>query len=239
MKGQPGTSGAHAGGTEEPASTWTHGARLRCKIDLASQALRDAQALVSEHPSPGKLVPELLARTHFFARSSVPLMQCAMDRARALECADAVAGPLAEYLRAHIEEERGHDEWVLQDLEVLGIAREEILRRHPPASIAAAVGAQYYWILHHHPLALLGYIAVIEGSVASTDAMQQLRAQTGLPAASFRTLLAHAADDVAHEADLDALLDRLPLTAAHHELLWMSAFHSIERLAEAMTEVAR
>ena len=33
----------------------------------------------------------------------------------------------------------------------------------PPPSVAGLVGSQYYWILHHHPVAFLGYVALMEG----------------------------------------------------------------------------
>ena len=31
------------------------------------------------------------------------------------------------------------------------------------ATAAALVGAQYYWIRHVHPVALLGYVMLLEG----------------------------------------------------------------------------
>jgi hypothetical protein len=38
----------------------------------------------------------------------------------------------------------------------------QTLSIRPSANVAALVGAQYYWILHHHPVALLGYMATLE-----------------------------------------------------------------------------
>ena len=29
----------------------------------------------------------------------------------------------------------------------------------PSPAVAALVGSQYYWLLHHHPVALLGFVA--------------------------------------------------------------------------------
>jgi hypothetical protein len=66
------------------------------------------------------------------------------------------------YLERHIEEERHHDEWTLDDLAAVGIEPAQTLAIRPTANVAALVGAQYYWILHHHPVALLGYMATLE-----------------------------------------------------------------------------
>lgn len=70
---------------------------------------------------------------------------------------------LATYLERHVDEERQHDDWLLEDLAELGVAREDVWGRIPSPNIAALVGSQYYWMRHYHPVALLGYIAVLEG----------------------------------------------------------------------------
>ena len=41
--------------------------------------------------------------------------------------------------------------------------RDEVLRRMPSPTVASFIGAHYYWIHHHHPVAQLGQIAVQEG----------------------------------------------------------------------------
>ena len=42
------------------------------------------------------------------------------------------------------------------------------------------VGAQYYWILHYHPVALLGWIGLLEGYPPAPEMLDELMARTGL-----------------------------------------------------------
>ena len=51
---------------------------------------------------------------------------------------DAIASRLADYFAHHVTEEAAHDQWLLDDMEVLGFARDEILARFPPAEVAEA-----------------------------------------------------------------------------------------------------
>jgi hypothetical protein len=149
---------------------------------------------------------------------------------------DPVAIGLAEYLEHHIPEEMHHDDWLLEDLEALGHDRSTVLRRTPSPAVATLVGAQYYWIFHFHPVALLGYIAVLEGTPPVAERVEQVAVRTGVPLTAFSTLLRHARLDPYHRDDLDRALDRLPLTGEHVALLGMSAFHAVRWLGLVVNE---
>ena len=213
------------------------GARLRAKIELALPELLAASRRVATHPRIRELYPEYLFATHCVVRASVPLMETARRRALELD-RDPVSVALAEYLAEHEDEERDHDEWLLDDLELLGVDRPAILARPPSPTIAAAVGSQYYWILHYHPVALLGYIAVLEGYPPSPELVDDLIARTGHPPEAFRTLRAHAELDPGHRQELDDLLDRLPLTREQSEAVGLSALASAHAMARAFDEIA-
>src|SRR5215212_640831 len=135
---------------------------LRGKLELVLPMLLASGRRLFRHARVGELYAEYLFMSHCVIRASVPLMERARRRALAL-ADDSVAAIVADYFETHIGEERGHDEWLLEDLVSLGVAREEVLARPPSANVAALVGAQYYWIEHYHPVALLGYIALLEG----------------------------------------------------------------------------
>jgi len=171
------------------------------------------QAAASEFwTAPGlrERYPAYLGAMHGLIRASVPLMEAAAGGCGRLPPRDRSAEPLAGYLRAHIERERGHDDWLLEDLAVLGAG--------PPGiagdEVAMLVGAQYYWLEFAHPACLLGYIAVLEGCPPDAGFTARLPALTGLPARAFRTLACHAGHDPGHSGDLDRLLDSLPLSTA-------------------------
>jgi len=214
----------------------TNSARLRSKIGLARSALDSVAGTLWNHPDLKTLYPEFLFRNHAVVRSSVPLMRTALLTCRSEFPADPLTPGLAAYLEHHIPEEMHHDEWILEDLEALGFARADILARIPPVSASLLVGAQYYWILHVHPVALLGYIAVLEGTPPDAEYFALVLHRVGIPEAAASNIFRHAKLDPRHRDDLDAALDSLPLTEYHHSLLGISAFQTIEALARVAEE---
>lgn len=211
--------------------------RLRETIEfLLPRVVAVGDALI-EHPRVRELYPEYLFTSHCVIRASVPLMETAKARAQELAPADPVAAALVPYLEEHIPEELDHDEWLLQDLEVLGRDRESVLRRVPSPTVAALVGTQYYWILHCHPVALLGYIALFEGYPPAPEMIDRLAERTGYPRDAFRTMIGHAELDPGHREELDRLLDALPLTREQETLMSLSAMFSVDAFARALEEV--
>jgi hypothetical protein len=210
--------------------------RLRQKIALVLPAFGATAWRIWDSPSIAALYPEYLCTMHGIVRSSVPLMQAAIDRARELD-GDPVAAGVLEYVSGHIDEERGHDEWVLQDLEATGRDREEPLRRIPPPSIASVVGSQYYWIRHHHPVALMGHIAVMEGYPPSVAFAELLQERTGYGTDAFRSLARHAMLDVHHRNEFLEAVDGLPLGEEHEQLIGVSALHTINGLIAVFDDI--
>ena len=211
--------------------------RVRRKIGLLLPRLVDAGDRLLRHRKVGELYPEYLFTSHCVIRASVPLMEAALARAQELAPTDPVAAALAPYLEEHIPEELDHDEWLLDDLEVLGRDRAAVLARPPSPTVAALVGAQYYWIFHYHPVGLLGYIAVFEGYPPSPAMIDGLIASTGYDRDAFRTMIAHAELDPGHRDELDRLLDELPLTPEQSTVIGLSAMFSVDAFARAIDEV--
>src|SRR5687768_7088625 len=100
--------------------TLSHSERLRGKLQLGLPALVAATETFSGHPKLAEIYPEYLCRLHGIIRASVPLMEAALAQSRQRTGEDAVAAELVPYLAQHIEEERHHDEWLLEDLARLG-----------------------------------------------------------------------------------------------------------------------
>jgi len=211
-------------------------ARLRSKIGLARSKLDSVAETLWNHPELNTLYPEFLFRNHAVVRSSVPLMRTALLSCRSQFSSDPLSPGLASYLEQHIPEEMHHDEWILEDLQALGFVREKILARIPPVSASLLVGAQYYWIFHVHPIALLGYIAVLEGTPPDADYFSRVLRRASITEAAATNIFRHAKLDPRHRDDLDAALDSLPLTEYHHSLLGISAFQTLEALARVAEE---
>jgi hypothetical protein len=216
----------------------TGGELLRGKIDLAYPRLAAATARLWSGPGLRPRYLDYLGTMYQVVRSAVPLMEFTLAVCEELGPADRVAGAVAGYLRRHIAEEAGHDEWVLEDLEAASGDRAGARRRIPPPRVAAAFGAQYHWVRHGHPAALLGHMAVMEGYPPSAELVERLEAATGYPPAAFRSLRRHARLDVGHRADLHRLLDEVPLSAAQHELAGISALYTVGAVAGLFEELS-
>ncbi|WP_411079165.1 iron-containing redox enzyme family protein [Streptomyces sp. cmx-18-6] len=217
-------------------------ARLRTKLLLLEPELRDATAHMWRAEGLLPRYRTYLCTMHAVIRASVPLMELALARSRRRAQdgpGDPLAEPLAAYLAEHIEEETGHDAWLLADLFAAGASAADALGPMPPPDVATLVGPQYYWIEHHHPVALLGYIAVLEGYAPAPGLTDRICTLTGLPAAALRTVREHAALDTDHLDELYALLDRLPLTREQETAVAVSALHSLDALTRLFVRLGR
>lgn len=212
------------------------GSVLRTKMALLLPSLQAAADRVWDTPPARERYIDYLSVMHAVIRASVPLMQAAARRCAA--GGDPVALPLREYLRGHIAEERGHDDWIAADLAASGEDPDRCIARIPPKEVASLVGAQYYWVEHYHPVTLLGYIAVLEGNPPKPELVDHLMLVTGLPAPAFRTLRAHAELDPGHAAAVFALLDELALTADQRQAVDRSALHSLLQATRIMALLA-
>ncbi|MFD0340493.1 iron-containing redox enzyme family protein [Streptomyces sp. NPDC127117] len=230
-----GAPGARCGGRGLPASE-----RLRVKLAFAEPALRASSAALWRSEGLLPRYRAYLCAMHTVIRASVPLMERAAERAGQLaRRGDPLGAPLAAYLDGHIREEAEHDSWLLEDLSAAGSGPRAALDPVPSPLVASLAGAQYYWIEHHHPVALLGYIAVLEGHAPAAGLAPRLARSTGLPAPAFRTVHEHARLDDGHAGELFALLDRLPLSRGQETAVAVSALHTTDALTQLFVRLGR
>lgn len=108
-------------------------------------------------------------------------------------------GSLKDYFQRHLEEEKGHVAWLLEDLD------GEELPLHPlPVAMA---GSAYYLINHVHPVCLLGYMLALE----TPTPIQKVEEWEALYGEKLcRTVRYHAVHDQAHHQDLLMLIHEQP-----------------------------
>jgi hypothetical protein len=210
---------------------------LHVRLGLTAPAVRMATAQLWRPAGLRERYLDYLVAMHGVIRASVPLMATAVRRCTE-QIDDPVAIALAGYLLEHLAEESGHDTWLLADLDVAGRDPVAVAAGAPSPAVARLVGPQYYWIEHHHPVALLGYIAVLEGNQPPVWLAGQLGERTGLPSRAFRTLQRHAELDTGHRQELDRLLDQLPLQPRHRQAISLSALHTVDAFVQLLNQIS-
>ena len=128
---------------------------------------------------------------HGLMRASGPLLELAIERS---------SGALRDYYSAHFAEEKDHAQWLAEDMALLGEAPEKI-----DHAAAATAGAQYYYLQHVGPHALLGYIAALEFRPMPLADVETLEKAFGAPA--IRTVRYHAEHDPGHAKELASVID--------------------------------
>jgi pyrroloquinoline quinone (PQQ) biosynthesis protein C len=207
------------------------------KIRLAEGRLFAATHVFWNHPDLASLLPGFLIQAHCLTRNGLTLMAVARECALAAGTEDAVARKLAAYLQVHLEEERGHDQWLLDDIRSLGFEEREVLRAQPCSALVELVGAQYFWMMHVHPVAIMGYLTLMEGYAPLASQLDEIRERTGVPESAFRCLRRHAEDDPEHLAELNRTLDDMNLSVEQARAVGMCAFAAIEGLSALFEEL--
>lgn len=121
-------------------------------------------------------------------------------------------GHVRYFLYEHMHEESGHEKWVVNDLEVVGVRKDEILRHQPSVFTLALIGYNYWAADRRHPCSVLGMIYALEviasvyGGPFSIAIKEALQLQDDL-GTSF--ISSHATMDAKHMAELRVLLNTL------------------------------
>jgi hypothetical protein len=217
--------------------SFTHSQRLRMTVGLAEPRLNAASQAFWAHPELAEIMPVYFVALYASMRATVPLLRRAAERARELAPSDAVSARLVPYFEQHAREELHHDEWLLEDMRVIGMDPEKVARVPAPADVAELIGAQYYWVEFSHPVSVLGCFAVLEGSPPDADVLDGIVERTGIPREALRTIYKHAVLDPHHRDDLNDLIDSLPLTSEHAAMMGLSAIQTVNRLCSVVERI--
>lgn len=133
-----------------------------------------------------------------------------------------------DYYVRHAEEEAGHAKWLQEDIGELHSATL-------PREAIALAGSAYYMVLHVSPVALLGYMAVLECFPMENSQVEFLESLHGKQL--LRTIRIHADADKQHGADILTLLDGLP--EQYQSCVQEMALITCQLLAELATSIIR
>lgn len=125
-----------------------------------------------------------------------------------------------EWLRTaigeYIEEEMGHQEWVLNDIETCGADKEAVRASQTPhnsASLATEVMVAYAYdmINRVNPIGFFGMVLVLEGTstAVATQAGETMMQSLNLPKKAFSYLLSHGTLDISHVWFFESLVNQI------------------------------
>ena len=109
------------------------------------------------------------------------------------------------------EEEVGHDDWILNDIEAAGGDRHAAAASVPNVETDAMVAYAWDTVQRRNPVGFFGMVHVLEGtSVAlAVRAADEIERSLGLPKQAFTYLRSHGTLDLEHMEDLGGILDGL------------------------------
>lgn len=146
-----------------------------------------------------------LTQAYHHVKHTTPLLMAAGSRMPIEK--EWLRTALAEY----IEEEVGHQEWILNDLEACGVDKETIRYAKPNPHTELMVAYAYHLIDRVNPVGFFGMVLVLEGtSIAkATAAADNIQATLALPDAAFSYLRSHGELDLSHMAFFESLMNQV------------------------------
>lgn len=150
-----------------------------------------------------------LTQAYHHVKHTVPLMMACGGRLP--EHYEWLRVSIGEY----IEEEMGHQEWVLNDIKATGFDSEAVRRGEGTGkpSLATEVMVAYAYDMIHrvNPIGFFGMVLVLEGTstAVASQAADTLMSSLNLTKKSFTYLASHGALDVGHTAFYENIVNKI------------------------------
>jgi len=118
---------------------------------------------------------------------------------------------LREAVAEYIEEEIGHQEWILNDIAACGFNKDIARNSNPIASTELMVSYAYDMVQRVNPLGFFGMVHVLEGtSIAVADkAADGILSTLSLPKNAFSYLYSHGSLDQDHVKFFETLMNKI------------------------------
>jgi pyrroloquinoline quinone (PQQ) biosynthesis protein C len=148
---------------------------------------------------------EFLTQAYHHVKHTVPLMMLTGSRIKQPE----------EWLRVlmveYIEEEIGHEQWILNDIAACGGDKQAAANSEPSFATELMVSYAYDSINRIDPLCFFGMVHVLEGTSVqlATNAANKIKESLNLPKKAFSYLISHGDLDQDHQKFFEELVNRL------------------------------
>lgn len=159
-----------------------------------------------------------LSQAYHHVKHTVPLLMACGSRLG--ERHEWLREAIAEY----IEEEVGHQEWILSDIRACGGDAEAVRRARPHPSTELMVAYAYHQVDRGNPVGFFGMVHVLEGTstALATHAAGTIQTALSLPQEAFSYLSSHGSLDIEHVAFFEQLMNRLEDDADREAVVHMA-----------------
>ena len=151
---------------------------------------------------------------HHVKHTTPLLMACGSQLPERLEW-------LREAVGEYIEEEMGHQEWILNDIAALGEDKEAV--RYGTPNIETELMVSYAWdtIQRRNPVGFFGMVLVLEGTSVelAVRAADAIETTLELPKEAFSYLRSHGSLDIEHVDFYERLMNRLELVEDQNAII--------------------
>jgi pyrroloquinoline quinone (PQQ) biosynthesis protein C len=178
--------------------------RLTAETESEREAFMSIPLIVETLRSgaPPELYVDFLTQAYHHVKHTFPLLAFAAARTTDESYQDA----LVEYM----EEERGHEKWILNDIVAIGGDAEAVSNGQAGIACQVMVGYAYYAIEWISPYAMLGSVHVLEGMSTqladkAADVIEKSLVHDSKDGFSY--LRSHGAHDIEHVAFFKQLVN--------------------------------
>jgi pyrroloquinoline quinone (PQQ) biosynthesis protein C len=146
-----------------------------------------------------------LCQAYHHVKHTLPLLMAAGSRLPASH--EWLRDAVAEY----IDEEQGHQEWILNDIEACGYDREAARNSQPTFATELLVAYAYDTIQRGNPIGFFGMVQVLEGAsiLVALKAADGVQRALNLPDSAFSYLKSHGELDLEHMKFFEGLMNRI------------------------------
>lgn len=171
-----------------------------------------------------------LTQAYYHVRHTVPLLMACGSRL------DPGRAWLQRAIAEYIEEEIGHDQWILNDIRACGVDPILIPTSIPNHETEIMIAYAYHQIDRERPIGFFGMVHVLEGTSVSvaTQAAQTIQQSLKLPADAFSYLLSHGSLDQEHVLFFENLMNNVT-----DEVDQTAILHSAKRFYRLYADVFR
>jgi pyrroloquinoline quinone (PQQ) biosynthesis protein C len=121
----------------------------------------------------------------------------------------------------YIDEEQGHDEWILADIDAAGGDAAKVRAGTPSPETELMVAYAYDGITRRNPVVFFGMAHVLEGTSVqlASQAAGVLQTSLDLPSNAFTYLTSHGSLDIEHTKTFAGLVNKLDATQDRADIL--------------------